>query len=99
MQTDAGWHVSGKSIIARNSPADSIGEALLNSNWHWHTGNIDITGTGQTTRTARVYMAKAERALAGAVSDLNEFMEGQLLEFRGAVDAAGIGLLRAAPSL
>jgi hypothetical protein len=48
VQADTGWHFDGKSTIAANSPENSIGEALLKSDWHWQTGSIDIAGAGQT---------------------------------------------------
>ena len=48
VQADTGWHFDGQATIAANSPENSIGEALLKSDWHWHSGNIKITGAGQT---------------------------------------------------
>jgi hypothetical protein len=44
-------------------------------------------------------MALARRSLQEATDAVDEFMRGDLVVFRQAVDSAGIGLLRNSPPL
>jgi photosystem II stability/assembly factor-like uncharacterized protein len=45
------------------------------------------------TRTARFHIDRAQRSLNEATAAVNAFMSGELAEFRGAVQASGVGLL------
>lgn len=51
------------------------------------------------TRTVRTYIEKAQRTLNEATAAVNEFMAGELAEFRSDVEASGIGLLRSSEPL
>lgn len=72
--------------------ADKVSSRLGMAQWYVGSSPED------PSPTAQAYVADAERAVAEGLDTLNDFLRGELADFRAAVSAAGIGLLNdAAP--